>query len=95
VDGRRERRWSHDGSEIFFRLDDAIWAVSVTAGERFVVGRPERLFSGSFFFEEGGQNQQYDVFSNGDFIAVERLMQDQQIRVATNWLRDVVEQLQR
>ncbi len=93
VDGGREPRWSRDGSEIFFRLDDALWAVPVTAGERFVVGRPERLFSGSFYFEEGGLNQQYDVFSNGDFIATTRIVQDQQIRVATNWLRDVVEPL--
>ena len=94
VDGGREPRWSPDGSEIFFRLDDGLWAVPVTTDAGFALGPPELLFTGSFDYEEGGRNQQYDVFPNGDFLMIEREERLEELRIMINWL-DEVEALDR
>jgi serine/threonine protein kinase len=91
VQGGREPRWSRDGSEIFFRLDDGLWAVPVTTSPRFTAGEPELLFTGSFIFEEGGRNQQYDVLSGDEFLMVESPEFVEELRVVVDWLDDVTD----
>ncbi len=39
-----EPRWSHDGKELFYRADSAIYRVPVETSRTFSAGRPERLF---------------------------------------------------
>jgi serine/threonine-protein kinase len=90
VQGGREPRWAPDGSEIYFRSEDGLWAVPVTTAPRFTAGEPELLFTGSFVFEEGGRNQQYDVLPDGDFIMVEVPESNEELRVAVDWLDETI-----
>jgi Tol biopolymer transport system component len=39
-----EPRWSHDGRELYYRVDTAIYRVPVEITKTFSAGRPERLF---------------------------------------------------
>jgi serine/threonine protein kinase/Tol biopolymer transport system component len=67
--------WAADGSEIYYRNDEGIVAVSVdTGGSSFTAGRPRQLFRGSY---RGGGNgmaldsilfAHYDVAPDGRFL---------------------------
>ncbi len=69
VEGGRAPVWSRDGTELFYRLGDAMYGVPVIAGARFQPGTPELLFEGSFFNLDTPQAN-YDVTPDGDFILI-------------------------
>lgn len=92
-DGGREPRWSRDGSELYFRKDDGLWAVPVTTETRFSVEEPVLLFRGDFLMEEGGRNQLYDVFPNGDFLVLQGPPKDDELRVVLNWFEEFGKEL--
>jgi eukaryotic-like serine/threonine-protein kinase len=50
-DGGTEPAWSRDGTTLYYRSrsENALWSVSVGAGETPVLGRPRRLFAGPFW----------------------------------------------
>jgi len=87
--GGREPRWAPDGSEIFFRRSDELWAVPVAMQPRFTVGTAELLFRGNFYSEDGARNQEYDVFPNGDFLMNVLPDSNDQLRIVVNWFEEL------
>lgn len=88
-EGGREPRWSPRGDEIYFRKDDGLWAVRVTAEPRFTAGEAELLFRGNFRREEGGRNQEYDVFPDGDLLMSFVSDVDDELRIVVNWSEEL------
>ena len=56
---------------------------------------PELLFEGRFAIEEGGRNQQYDVFPNGDFLMMFAPRGADELRVVVNWRSELEAALDR
>jgi Tol biopolymer transport system component len=49
VGGGVSPHWSADGRELFYRLGDAVWGVTIQGqGEAIVAGHPRELFRGNF-----------------------------------------------
>ncbi len=65
-DGGTAPVWSPDGLQIFYRESQVLWAVDVTPGDDFQVGRPVSLIDPWV----GGTtpSRMYDVFSDGSFV---------------------------
>jgi Tol biopolymer transport system component/tRNA A-37 threonylcarbamoyl transferase component Bud32 len=68
--GGREPVWSRDGTELFYRLGNAMLAVPVTLGEQFEAGTPVQLFTGDFVSRSPGFNQYYDVDPSGQRVVM-------------------------
>ncbi len=88
-EGGTQPRWSPDGTELYFRRGDGLWAVPLISEPRFSVGEPELLFRGRFAVEEGGRNQEYDVFPNGDFMMTYAPERREELRIVLNWLEEL------
>jgi hypothetical protein len=67
VDGVSEVKWSASGREVFFRQGTSMMAADVTIGADVQIGRPHKLFEGTFL-EWGAAN--YDVARDGRFVMV-------------------------
>ncbi|HEX7705943.1 MAG TPA: protein kinase [Thermoanaerobaculia bacterium] len=63
TDGGGYARWSRDGSEIFYRQGDKLFAVPFDPSRTVSVGRPTLLFEGAF-------GEDYDVAPDGRFLMV-------------------------
>ena len=63
--GGSEPVWSTDGTELFYRSGEWLFAVPIEAGDDLRVGSPGALFQGSFKFEPLGGNQMYAVTADG------------------------------
>jgi len=63
--GGGEPVWSADGTELFYRSGEWMFAVPIEAGDELVVGSPVALFQGTFKVEPLGGNQLYDVSADG------------------------------
>ena len=66
--GGREPRWSPDGTELYYRRDGGVYAVSIRTEPAFAAGNPELLFEGDFHITPGGagNNQDYDISPDGE-----------------------------
>jgi eukaryotic-like serine/threonine-protein kinase len=85
IGGGRSPRWSRDGSELFYLLDDSFFAVTVRTASGIDVGVPQRLFT-----HPGVES--YDVHQDG-FIAVERLPGSgviRQLELVTGWFEELL-----
>ncbi len=99
-EGGAYARWSRDGSELFYRTDDGIMAVSVEAtGDGFGASRPRLIASGNFMGGLGGVSvggstfAEYDVAPDGRFVmfpaAGEEAPNVQLARVVVNWFPEL------
>jgi len=83
----REPRWGHDGREIFFRDQGAMFAIGVSehAGA-LVATSPIELFRGDFE-ERPAARANYDVLPDGRFLMLRRVDAEtpQRIVVSLNW----------
>jgi len=86
VDGGTEPVWALDGRELFFRNEDRLMVVSVTADSVFAAGPPRELFGG-ITFNDGGGDQSYDVSRDGQrFLMIDPGREsDAELRVIVNW----------
>lgn len=86
--GGTEPAWSSDGSEIFYRVDDAMMAVPVELGDRATVGSPRILFRGDYGVGSSGMPS-YAVGDESQrflMLAGVEHMVGQEVRVVQNWL---------
>ncbi len=69
IGGGTSVTWSADGSELIYRLDDRVMAVSFDAGRGTPrIGRPTELFRGSYVAAALGGTRQYHVAPDGRFL---------------------------
>lgn len=88
-------RWSPSGNEIFYRTEDALWAVRRKAGPRLAFAAPQRLFS----FTDTGIDRfdpSFAVTPDGKGFIVTRDLTDDAARpvltIVTNWLAEFEKQ---
>jgi Tol biopolymer transport system component len=72
--GGNEPVWSRDGRELFYRVGNAMMAVSVVAGPPPSFGQPHELFQGQYLGDYSGAAAYpyYDVARDGRFLMVQR-----------------------
>ena len=72
--GGIEPVWSRDGRELFYRVGNAMMAVSVVAGPTTSFGQPHELFQGQYLGDYSGAAAYpyYDVARDGRFLMVQR-----------------------
>ena len=91
-EGGSQVRWNPNGNELFFVLEDTLYAVEVTAEPEFQAGKPRALFSHAAF-RTGFARPRYDVAPGGDrFLLAEPVTDDEapkpSIRVVQNWVEE-------
>ncbi len=86
VAGGTEPVWAPDGRELFYRSEDRLMAVSVTADSVFAASPPRELFAGIPFTDPGG-DQSYDVSPDGQrFLTIDPGPESAAtLRVIVNW----------
>jgi hypothetical protein len=70
VTGASEPVWAADESELFFLQGDTLMAVPVEAGDEFVFGTAQPLFSGGFWHSDTDELVSYDVAADGRFVMI-------------------------
>ena len=90
VDGGEEPRWSADGSELFFRRRDGVYAVSVSTGSSLEVSTPRLILKQPFDRNTYGDRAAYDVASDGRFLVVTNTW-NTELRVVFNWFEELKE----
>ena len=93
--GGTEPVWSRDGRELFYRQQNTMMAVPITAGADLVAGRASPLFEGSFLWD--ANNATYDVASDGQRFVMLRTedplasQTDNEVRltVVRNWFTEL------
>ena len=89
TDGGRAPRWSADGEELFYRLEDRMMVVNVRTEPTFSASTPEVLFSGEFSPPSGGGNPYYDVAPDGERFLMLVDPAGSDIRVIINWFEEL------
>ena len=93
--GGVEPVWARDGSEIFYRNDQQMFAVDVTTEPTLKLGQPEPLFEARFRLDNNG-NPLYDVSLDGQRFIMLRLDEAAgavQLRVILNWFEELKERV--
>lgn len=90
-------RWSLDGTELFYRWQTDLYAVTVgeTSGGGFRTSRPEVVFGG---LAQAGSTITYDVLDGERFLVVESVGDSTAptgVTVKTNWLADLARRVPR
>jgi len=90
-EGGREPVWSPDGTELFYRSEDRMMAVSVEKEPTFSAGKPEVLFEGSYLSSESDPEfQYYDISPDGQrFLMIKEEQERGQIHVVLNWFEEL------
>jgi len=89
--GGHEPVWSADGSELYYRAQEWVMAVTVSTTPTLALGTPRRLFEAPFD-EAGAPYANYDVARDGDgFIMIRS---DEEVSASTlvvvlNWLEEL------
>ena len=76
--------WSRDGTEIFYRVDQAVVAMDVLTEPTFQPGTPRVLFDGPYQADLDG-HPNYDVSSDGRFLMIQLGDGVSQIHIVQNW----------
>ena len=58
--------WSPDGSELFYRNENAMMRVSVTTEPELAPSKPSLLFEGEYLLDFIRQTANYDVSPDGE-----------------------------
>ena len=84
TDGGVEPVWSRDGSELFYRREDQLWAVAAEADSFSAV--PQLLFQRRYDLDSSGPGgvSNYDVAEDGRFVMV-KTSGTPEINVVFNW----------
>ena len=91
--GGVEPHWARDGSELYYRKGQDIWAVAVHRGARLSFGEPRRLFGGPYDFQ---QDENWDVLPDGRFLmVVADPSAATQFLVVLNWFSELRERFRR
>jgi Tol biopolymer transport system component len=69
--GAREAVWAKDGRELYFRLADTMYAITVHDSPTFAWEAPRELFKGTFFEQGGPGIVNYDVERDGRFLMIQ------------------------
>jgi len=89
--GGAEPRWSRDGHELFYRIEDRMMAVDVRTNETSpAAGSPRALFDGHFQVTDTDIG--YDVAPDGRFLMVQSAVRPKpvtQIAVVLGWFDDL------
>ena len=89
-DGGVDPVWSKDGRELFYRHDDEMMAVSVSATAEFSASRPRRLFE--IRFDAGDNGPNFDVSRDGKWFVMPRGAQGPvpaELHFVLNWFDEV------
>ena len=93
TDGGSEPAWARTGSELFYRSDDKLMAVSVRHSPQITATTPRVLFNGVFENDHRGDTN-YDVTSDGrQFILIKSQRQFSRFNVVLNWFKDLRDHL--
>jgi len=87
VQGGTSPVWSPDGSELYFRQDTAVMAVSVDATSGFSVSTPRRVLDGQYWLDPTG-HVAFGVFPDGKLLMIET-GQANEIHVVQNWIEEL------
>jgi Tol biopolymer transport system component len=100
IGGGTSVTWSPDGSELIYRLDDRMMAVSVEAvGETVRIGRPIELFRGEYVAAALGGTRQYHVAPDGRFLMLKEAVSQvgdalpPQVVLVQNWFEELRERV--
>jgi hypothetical protein len=78
--------WAPNGRELFYRKDNKMMTVDVSATREFVSGRPKQLFEGPYVLWP----RTYDVARDGRFLMVKREPHPvSQLVLVQNWFEDL------
>jgi len=91
-EGGREPVWSPDGTELFYRSQDRMMAVSVETEPTFSARKPEVLFEGSYLSSESDPEfQYYDISPDGQRFLMIKAEEGStaQINVVLNWFEEL------
>jgi serine/threonine-protein kinase len=95
TEGGAGPRWSPDGTELFYRVQGELYAVTVEGDAgTFTSGRPELLFDD---LNTAALASDYDVFDSNRFLVVENAGDDTAppgVTVVVNWLDDLKRRVQ-
>lgn len=87
--GGTDPRWSWDGGALFYRSENWIVAVDVTASPVLAVGRPDSLFTGSYLFNQVGN---WDVLPDRRFLMIKGDSRTAgELVVVMNWFEELRE----
>jgi eukaryotic-like serine/threonine-protein kinase len=87
VSGGVDPNWSRDGAELYYRRGNTLFAVAVTTGPEFAVGRPTELFAKPYDFT---QPENWDVTPDGRFVMVRAdPSTSRQFRLVLNWFEEL------
>jgi len=96
TEGGHFPRWSSEGNEVFYRIEDRIDAIRIAAGAPPRISRPEIVVQGLSsvaMFQNLGRD--YDVFPDASaFVALQRVTEgtaELQPRVVLNWFDELTE----
>jgi serine/threonine-protein kinase len=101
IGGGTSVSWSPDGSELIYRLEDRMMAVSVEAvGETVRIGRPTELFRGTYIGIALGGARQYHVAPDGRFLMLKDAASQSpgdalppQVVLVQNWFEELRERV--
>lgn len=101
IGGGTSVTWSLDGSELIYRLDDRMMAVSIEAvGETVRIGRPTELFRGRYVAAAVGGSRQYHVAPDGRFLMLKDVATQgpgdvlpPQVVLIQNWFEELRERV--
>jgi len=91
TEGGTEPRWSADGRELFYRLEDKMMVVEVQSEPAFTSGRPQLVFEVPYLPDPFGTSN-YDISPDGQrfLMLIEDTAQAQgQINVVLNWFEEL------
>jgi len=96
ANGGEEPAWSADGKELYYRRGPDVMRVTVPArGETVSWPAPEVLFSGSYVYDDSG-DQSYDVAPDGRFLMMRpRENGGVTVYVVLGWIAEVEARLRR
>ena len=90
TDGGREPLWSRDGTELFYRSGNKMYAARVSAGETFQHETPTELLEGPYYRSTTGPHA-YDVSDDGRFLMVKPEPESPpiQLDIILNWFEEL------
>jgi serine/threonine-protein kinase len=90
-EGGREPVWAPDGTELFYRSEDRMMAVSIETEPTFNAGRPQVLFEGSYVSSPfDPEFQYYDISPDGKrFLMLKEAEQEAPINIVLNWFEEL------
>jgi len=91
TEGGTEPRWSADGRELFYRLEDKMMVVGVQSEPAFSSGSPQLVFEVPYLTDQFGTSN-YDVSTDGErFVMIKEteVQEATPIHVVLNWFEEL------